>query len=59
MVLAGHDDMVEQLAPDGFDEPLGNTVLPGRALGRAHRPDAHVLDRGFDASAELSIAIEY
>ena len=58
MILICHNDMVKQLPPDGADETLSNSVLPGRAIRSALRFDAHVCHSGFDASAELPVAIE-
>ena len=55
MVLVGDDYVVSQLSPNGTDDSFGNTILPGRAIGGAHRFDARVSNRGFDASAEVPV----
>ena len=56
MILIGDNNVVEQLSANGADQSLGNTVLPGRSIGGARRHAAHVPERCFDASMELSVA---
>ncbi len=58
MVFGGDDDVVEELATHRAHPTLGDSVLPRRPIGGARRFDAHVSHRGFDASAELPVAIE-
>ena len=38
------DDMIEELATDGTDQPLNERILPRRSRSRNDFLDAHVLD---------------
>jgi hypothetical protein len=55
--LAEDDDVVEQLASDRPDEPLGKAVLPGRARRDPELLEAHAKEPLFEHGAEDPIAI--
>ena len=52
-----YDDLVEQLAPDGADRPLGERVLPRTFRRAEHVLDAEVANRLADAFVEDGIAV--
>src|SRR5262245_1496729 len=57
MPLAENDDMLEALAPDRADEPLGERVLPRAVRGREDFTDAHALRALAERVAVDAVAI--
>ena len=58
MTFAEDDHVVEKLSPTGSYPPLGNRVLPGAAVGRAHGMDPKAPDRSRDLCGEDRVAVE-
>ncbi len=58
VLLVEDDDVIEEIAACGADEPLGDSVLPGIASRDLLWFDAHVADRGEDLVAVLGVAVE-
>ena len=57
MVLVEHDDVVEQFAAEGADDPLAVGILPRRSGGGPDRFDAERLQTVVDFPAEDAIVV--
>src|SRR3979490_804158 len=57
MRLAQDDEMVNTLAPDRSDQPVGNDTLPGRGRGGRLVPNAHGTQSARDDAAIDPVAI--
>src|SRR3981189_1696605 len=57
MYLAQDDDMIQALAPDRSDNPVGKAILPGRGCCSRFVPNAHCSQSACDDGAIDPIAI--
>jgi len=58
MTFAEDDHVIEKLSSTGSHPPLGDRVLPGAAVRRAHGIDPKVPDRSQDLRGEDRVAVE-
>ena len=58
MAFAEDDHVIEKLSSTGSHPPLGDRVLPGAAVGRAHGIDPKTPDRSHDFRGEDRVAVE-
>jgi hypothetical protein len=58
MEFAKDDHVIEKLSSAGSDPSLGDRVLSGAAVGRAHGIDPKTPDRSDDLRREDRVAIE-
>src|SRR5258708_4061427 len=55
--LVEHDEMIETFAPNRFDEPLDEAVLPRRARCGRVIPDPHCTNAAYISRTECAVAI--